>query len=79
MTVYKSNTAYLSVTVVDVADLDPQFLGEPYLGSVPENCPLVRCIYSALLVLAFKCLNLSFLTGLILIQKSCHICDRSWL
>ncbi|XP_062977636.1 cadherin-related family member 2 [Elgaria multicarinata webbii] len=38
--IYQSNTAYLSVTVVDVADLDPEFLGEPYAGSVPEDCPL---------------------------------------
>ncbi|XP_020646672.3 cadherin-related family member 2 [Pogona vitticeps] len=37
---YQNNTAYLSVTVVDVADLDPQFLGEPFTGSVPEHCPL---------------------------------------
>ncbi|XP_042309413.1 cadherin-related family member 2 isoform X2 [Sceloporus undulatus] len=36
--IYQNNTAYLSVTVVDVADLDPQFLGEPYIGSVPEDC-----------------------------------------
>nr|XP_056703451.1 cadherin-related family member 2 [Euleptes europaea] len=40
VTVHHSNTAYLSVTVVDVADLDPQFLGEPYVGSIPENSPL---------------------------------------
>ncbi|XP_060621583.2 cadherin-related family member 2 isoform X1 [Anolis sagrei] len=38
--IYQNNTAYLSVTVVDVPDLDPQFLGEPYIGSVPENSPL---------------------------------------
>ncbi|XP_028574255.2 cadherin-related family member 2 isoform X2 [Podarcis muralis] len=38
--IYQNNTAYLSVTVVDVADLDPVFLGAPYSGSVPENCPL---------------------------------------
>ncbi|KAH0629899.1 hypothetical protein JD844_012375 [Phrynosoma platyrhinos] len=36
----KNNTAYLSVTVVDVADLDPQFLGEPYIGSVSEDSSL---------------------------------------
>ncbi|KAJ6667795.1 hypothetical protein lerEdw1_016116 [Lerista edwardsae] len=38
--IYQNNTAFLSVTVIDVADLDPQFLGEPYIGSVPEHCPL---------------------------------------
>ncbi|XP_066469039.1 cadherin-related family member 2 [Tiliqua scincoides] len=38
--VYQNNTAFLSVTVIDVADLDPQFLGEPYIGSVSEHCPL---------------------------------------
>uniref|UniRef100_A0A8D2LJ02 Cadherin-related family member 2 n=1 Tax=Varanus komodoensis TaxID=61221 RepID=A0A8D2LJ02_VARKO len=42
--VYQNNTAYLSVTVVDVADLDPEFLGGPYVGSVPENCPLSKVL-----------------------------------
>lgn len=40
--IYQNNTAYLSVAVIDVADLDPQFLGEPYMASVSENCPWVR-------------------------------------
>lgn len=39
---YLSSVAYLSVNVVDEPDLAPQFLNEPYVGSVPENCPLVR-------------------------------------
>uniref|UniRef100_A0ACB8EIP8 Uncharacterized protein n=1 Tax=Sphaerodactylus townsendi TaxID=933632 RepID=A0ACB8EIP8_9SAUR len=50
VTVYQSNTAYLSVTVVDVADLDPQFLGEPYIGSVPENCPLGTPVLTVLAI-----------------------------
>ncbi|XP_053894401.1 cadherin-related family member 2 [Malaclemys terrapin pileata] len=37
---YLSSVAYLSVNVVDKPDLAPQFLNEPYVGSVPENCPL---------------------------------------
>ncbi|XP_037763769.1 cadherin-related family member 2 isoform X1 [Chelonia mydas] len=37
---YLSSVAYLSVNVVDEPDLAPQFLNEPYVGSVPENCPL---------------------------------------
>ncbi|NXG25463.1 CDHR2 protein, partial [Grallaria varia] len=31
---------YLSLTIVDMPNLDPRFLNEPYSGSVPENCPL---------------------------------------
>ncbi|NXB41383.1 CDHR2 protein, partial [Eulacestoma nigropectus] len=31
---------YLSLTIEDVANLDPRFLNEPYSGSVPENCDL---------------------------------------
>ncbi|KAM9130271.1 LOW QUALITY PROTEIN: cadherin-related family member 2 [Pangshura tecta] len=38
--VYLSSIAYLSVNVVDEPDLAPHFLNEPYVGSVPENCPL---------------------------------------
>ncbi|KAL8212170.1 UNVERIFIED_CONTAM: hypothetical protein K2H54_040090 [Gekko kuhli] len=48
--VHHNNTAYLSVTVVDVADLDPQFLGEPYIGSVPENCPLGTPVLTVLAI-----------------------------
>ncbi|XP_039340328.1 cadherin-related family member 2 [Mauremys reevesii] len=38
--VYLSSIAFVSVNVVDKPDLAPQFLNEPYVGSVPENCPL---------------------------------------
>ncbi|NXO34593.1 CDHR2 protein, partial [Locustella ochotensis] len=31
---------YLSLTIKDVANLNPRFLNEPYSGSVPENCDL---------------------------------------
>ncbi|XP_054833160.1 cadherin-related family member 2 isoform X2 [Eublepharis macularius] len=48
--VHQNNTAYLSVTVVDVPDLDPQFLGEPYVGSVPENCPLGTPVMTVLAI-----------------------------
>lgn len=41
MTVQSSST-YLSLTIRDLPNLDPQFLSERYSGSVPENCPLVR-------------------------------------
>ncbi|NXV04299.1 CDHR2 protein, partial [Cettia cetti] len=37
--VQKSFT-YLSLTITDVANLNPRFLSEPYSGSVPENCNL---------------------------------------
>ncbi|NXR44504.1 CDHR2 protein, partial [Hippolais icterina] len=38
-TVQESST-YLSLTIKDVANLNPRFLNEPYSGSVPENCNL---------------------------------------
>eukprot|EP00076_Gallus_gallus_P026435 XP_015149366.1 cadherin-related family member 2 [Gallus gallus] len=39
-TVIQSSTTYLSITVIDVPNLDPRFLNEPYSGSVPEGCPV---------------------------------------
>ncbi|XP_061473524.1 cadherin-related family member 2 isoform X2 [Rhineura floridana] len=48
--VYQNNTAYLSVTVVDVADLDPIFLGAPYTSSVPENCTLGTSVVKVLAI-----------------------------
>ncbi|NXC48668.1 CDHR2 protein, partial [Penelope pileata] len=39
-TVVQSSSTYLSITVIDLPNLDPRFLSEPYSGSVPENCPL---------------------------------------
>ncbi|XP_019390868.1 PREDICTED: cadherin-related family member 2 [Crocodylus porosus] len=38
--VYQTTSTSVSVNVLDQPDLDPQFLNEPYVGSVPENCPL---------------------------------------
>lgn len=38
---YQTTSTSVSVNVLDQPDLDPQFLNEPYVGSVPENCPLV--------------------------------------
>ncbi|XP_051275135.1 cadherin-related family member 2 isoform X2 [Dicentrarchus labrax] len=34
---YHSSTAFSFITVVDVPDLDPQFIGVPYVGRVEEN------------------------------------------
>ncbi|NXI59356.1 CDHR2 protein, partial [Chloroceryle aenea] len=39
LTFHQSST-YLSLTINDVPNLDPQFLSETYSGSVPENCAL---------------------------------------
>ncbi|XP_052541089.1 cadherin-related family member 2 isoform X1 [Tympanuchus pallidicinctus] len=39
-TVIQSSTTYLSITVIDVPNLNPRFLNEPYSGSVPEGCPV---------------------------------------
>lgn len=38
-TKYQSNTVFAFLTVKDVADLDPQFFGTPYLARVEENTP----------------------------------------
>ncbi|XP_050569639.1 cadherin-related family member 2 [Cygnus atratus] len=38
--VVQNSTTYLSITVLDLPNLNPRFLNEPYSGSVPENCPL---------------------------------------
>lgn len=40
--VFQESWTYLSLTILDLPNLDPQFLNEPYSGSVPENCDLVR-------------------------------------
>ncbi|NWH70773.1 CDHR2 protein, partial [Piaya cayana] len=37
---FQQSSTYLSVTILDVPNLDPRFLNEPYSGSVPENCDL---------------------------------------
>ncbi|XP_065500295.1 cadherin-related family member 2 [Caloenas nicobarica] len=37
---FQQSSAYLSLTIRDVPNLDPRFLNEPYSGSVPENCAL---------------------------------------
>uniref|UniRef100_A0AAX7VUE4 Cadherin domain-containing protein n=1 Tax=Astatotilapia calliptera TaxID=8154 RepID=A0AAX7VUE4_ASTCA len=39
-TKYLSSTVYSFVTVEDVPDLDPQFIGVPYVGSVREHSPV---------------------------------------
>uniref|UniRef100_A0AAZ1XT94 Cadherin domain-containing protein n=1 Tax=Oreochromis aureus TaxID=47969 RepID=A0AAZ1XT94_OREAU len=39
-TVYQSRVVYSFVTVEDVPDLDPEFIGIPYVGSVRENSPV---------------------------------------
>ncbi|KAM4732539.1 cadherin-related family member 2 [Anableps anableps] len=38
--VFQSNSVFSFVTVVDVADLDPVFIGTPYIGNVEENSPV---------------------------------------
>ncbi|XP_040029736.2 cadherin-related family member 2 [Gasterosteus aculeatus] len=37
---YFSSIAFSFITVVDVPDLDPRFIGVPYVGSVEENSPV---------------------------------------
>ncbi|NXI79711.1 CDHR2 protein, partial [Rhipidura dahli] len=38
--IVQNSSNYLSLTIKDVPNLDPQFLNEFYSGSVPENCDL---------------------------------------
>ncbi|NWX49731.1 CDHR2 protein, partial [Steatornis caripensis] len=37
---FQQSSAYLSLTIRDLPNLDPRFLNEPYSGSVLENCDL---------------------------------------
>ncbi|XP_068265501.1 cadherin-related family member 2 [Nyctibius grandis] len=37
---FQQSSAYLSLTIRDLPNLEPRFLNEPYSGSVPENCAL---------------------------------------
>ncbi|XP_070595066.1 cadherin-related family member 2 isoform X2 [Erythrolamprus reginae] len=55
--IYQNNTAYISVTIIDVPDLDPQFFGAPYVASVPENCPLGTPVLTVLAVDMDKYVN----------------------
>ncbi|XP_054698259.1 cadherin-related family member 2 isoform X5 [Grus americana] len=40
------SSTYLTLIILDVPNLDPRFLNEPYSGSVPENCPLGTTVLS---------------------------------
>uniref|UniRef100_A0A8B9VCP1 Cadherin-related family member 2 n=1 Tax=Anas zonorhyncha TaxID=75864 RepID=A0A8B9VCP1_9AVES len=40
VTVFQNSTTYFSITVIDLPNLDPRFLNEPYSSSVSENSPL---------------------------------------
>ncbi|XP_075622689.1 cadherin-related family member 2 isoform X1 [Balearica regulorum gibbericeps] len=40
MLTFQQSSTYLTLIILDVPNLDPRFLNEPYSGSVPENCPL---------------------------------------
>lgn len=44
---YHSNIVFYFITVLDVPDLDPKFLGLPYIGSVDENSAVVSSCSSA--------------------------------
>ncbi|XP_010000407.1 PREDICTED: cadherin-related family member 2 [Chaetura pelagica] len=38
--VFQQSFTYMSLTIIDLPNLDPRFLSETYSGSVPENCAL---------------------------------------
>ncbi|NXX54172.1 CDHR2 protein, partial [Scopus umbretta] len=37
---FQQSSTYLSLTILDLPNLNPRFLNEPYSSSVPENCAL---------------------------------------
>ncbi|KAK6299377.1 hypothetical protein J4Q44_G00308870 [Coregonus suidteri] len=43
--VYQSNTAFAFITVVDIPDLDPQFLSTPYATTVNEHSPVGQSVF----------------------------------
>lgn len=45
-TVFRSSIAFAFITVLDVPDLDPQFIRLPYTASVEEGSPLVSAANS---------------------------------
>ncbi|XP_060905016.1 cadherin-related family member 2 isoform X2 [Labrus mixtus] len=44
-TTYFSSVAFSFITVVDIPDLDPSFLGVPYVGRVEENSPVGQSVF----------------------------------
>ncbi|XP_075716166.1 cadherin-related family member 2 [Rhinoderma darwinii] len=42
--IFQSTTAYVSVRVVDVPDLNPEFIGAPYVSSVFEHSPVGQSV-----------------------------------
>ncbi|KAM7000863.1 cadherin-related family member 2 [Tautogolabrus adspersus] len=42
---YFSSVAFSFITVVDIPDLDPSFLGVPYVGRVEENSPVGKSVF----------------------------------
>ncbi|XP_034545523.1 cadherin-related family member 2 [Notolabrus celidotus] len=45
VTQYFSTIVYSFITVEDMPDLDPQFLGVPYVGRIEENSPLGKSVF----------------------------------
>ncbi|XP_035524592.1 cadherin-related family member 2 isoform X2 [Morone saxatilis] len=43
---FHSTTAFSFITVVDVPDLDPQFIGVPYVGRVEENSAVGQSVFT---------------------------------
>ncbi|XP_035017469.2 cadherin-related family member 2 [Hippoglossus stenolepis] len=49
-TKYFSSVVYSFISVEDVADLDPQFIGVPYLGRVEENYPVDTSVFKVIAI-----------------------------
>ncbi|XP_044133333.1 cadherin-related family member 2 isoform X2 [Bufo gargarizans] len=60
-TIYQSTTAYVSVKVVDVPDLDPEFIGAPYVTSIFEHSPVGHSVLTVSAVDGDRGLNYDIL------------------
>ncbi|XP_070818271.1 cadherin-related family member 2 [Chaetodon trifascialis] len=44
-TTYLNSTTFVFITVVDIPDLDPEFIGLPYEGKVEEHAPVGQSVF----------------------------------
>ncbi|XP_072573151.1 cadherin-related family member 2-like [Paramormyrops kingsleyae] len=59
--IIQSSTAFASITVTDVPDLDPQFINVPYAVTVTENTPIGHSVFKVRAIDPDKGVNASML------------------
>ncbi|XP_048883521.1 cadherin-related family member 2-like [Brienomyrus brachyistius] len=59
--IIQSSTAFASITVIDVPDLDPQFINVPYAVTVTENTPVGHSVFKVRAIDPDKGVNASML------------------